>query len=113
MAQRTYKDELDRANMEKTHNILSELPEYVNNYFISRKSNTTTKTRLSYAYDLRNFFRYIVSYLKLPSMASELTDVTLEDLCSIKAKDIEGFMEYLQTDSENMNHKSEIGRAHV
>lgn len=110
MAQRTYKDELDRSNMEKTRNILIELPEYVNDYFISRKSNTTTKTRLSYVYDLRNFFRYIVSYLNLPSNPTELTDVTIEDLATIKAKEVEGFMEYLQTDSENMNHKSGVAR---
>ena len=108
MAQRTYKDELDRLNMEKTHNILIDLPEYVNDYFISRKSNTTTKTRLSYAYDLRNFFRYIVTYLNLPSAPTELTDVTIEDLGTIKAKAIEGFMEYFRQryviDVENVTY---------
>ena len=113
MAQRTYKDEMDRTNMEKTKNVLNELPPYVNDYFVSRKFNTSTRTRLSYVYDLRIFFRYLLSYVDLPSAPSELADITIEDLISLKARDVEAYMDYLQTDSENMNHKSGVARKYA
>lgn len=113
MAQRTYKDETDRINMEKAQNIIVELPLYVNDYFVSRKTNTSTRTRLSYAYDLRNFFRYLVSNIELPSAPDNLAAVTIEDLATLKARDIEAYMNYLQTDSENMNHKSGVARKYA
>ena len=113
MAQRTHKDELDRVNMEKTKNILKELPPYVSDYFISRKSNTTTRTRLSYVYDLRNFFRYLLVNVPLPSNPESIECISVDDLKIVKAKEIEAFLEYLQTDSDNMNHKSGVARKYA
>lgn len=113
MARRTYNDELDRKNMEKVLNILSELPEYVSDYFTSRKSNTTTKTRLSYAYDLAKYFRFIVSENFLPSKPAYPKDVTISDIASLKARDIENYMEYLQTNDEDLNHKSGVARKYA
>lgn len=113
MAQRTYNDEKDRVNMEKTKNVLAELPIYVSDYFTSRKSNTTTETRLSYAYDMRNYFRYLISEQKFPSSPADAKNITISDLTTLKARDIERYMEYLQTDSENMNHKSGVARKYA
>ena len=113
MAKRTYKDEVDRKNLEKIKIILAELPSYVSDYFISRKSNTTTETRLSYAYDLRTFFRYLFDYTKLSSGTSSTADILVSDLAVLKARDLEGFLDYLQTDAENMNHKSGVARKYA
>ena len=43
----------------KTEKILYSLPSFIRDYFVSRRSNTSTKTRLAYAYDLRGFFSWL------------------------------------------------------
>ena len=113
MAKRTHKDEVERLDMEKTRLVLSELPVYVSDYFVSRKPNTTTKTRLSYAYDIRNYFRYLISEEDFPSNPSDITGITINDLASLKAKNIENYMEYLQTNADVMNHKSGVARKYA
>ena len=47
-------------------------------------------TRLNYGYDLRLFFEYISEKLN-----KKITDITLEDLDNIKARDIERFLSYI------------------
>lgn len=133
MSVSTYKDSVDRNNMQKTSAIIAPLPDFVQDYFISRKSNTTTKTRLSYAYDLRLFFTYFLENVKpeyievvSPEDKDENIDVdnplnvnpglkkiTLEDLKEINAKDIEIFMEWLQMNEERANHKSGVARKYA
>ena len=134
MAISEYKDELDRKNMEEAQKIISYLPDYVTDYFISRKSNTTAKTRLSYAFDLRLFFIYYIRNIK-PELFDEesheenlkdpekmkfpfnynagLKRVTTSHLSELKARDIEFFMEYLQIDKERANHKSGVARKYA
>lgn len=113
MAKRTYNDEIDRINMEKVEIVLKELPDYVDDYFTSRKSNTTTKTRLSYVYDLRNFFKFLLSNNFKCLNYENLFDITIADIATLKAKDIEKYMSYLQTNEENMNHKSGVARKYA
>ena len=105
----SYQDELDRNNMLKIKEILSELPIYVGDYFISRKTDTTTRTRLSYAYDLRRFFEWLKA--AIPNLLDKtLKEIPIEVMQSVTARDIEEYTDYLQYDKENMNHRSGIAR---
>ena len=105
---RTYYDEIDRANMQKIKDVISELPSYVNDYFISRKTNTTTKTRLSYAYDLRMFFEWFRKSANL--LDKSLKEISIDYIRQINARDIEEYTDFLQYDKENQNHKAGIAR---
>ena len=105
---RTYHDEIDRSNMQKIKEIICELPPYVNDYFISRKTNTTTKTRLSYAYDIRMFFDWFRKSANLLDKSSK--EITIDYIAKINAHDIEEYTDFLQYDKENQNHKAGIAR---
>ena len=105
----TYTDEQNKTNMKKMKMIISELPDYVTDYFSARRSNTTSRTCLSYAYDIRNFFIWLKSNI------SELKDIRMKDISldiigKITARDIEEYIFYLQTDAENINHTAGIER---
>ena len=57
-----YFDQRDIKNSEKIEEILqNDLPDYCREYFVGISMNTTTLTRLNYAYDIRTFFRYLVN----------------------------------------------------
>lgn len=104
-----FTDEQNKNNLEKTKKILSELPGYVSDYFAARRSNTTTKTALSYAYDLRKFFIWLKANIsELSEM--KLREIPLENLSQLTARDIEEYIYYLQTASENINHAAGIDR---
>ena len=112
MAQSEFFAELDRRNAEKTSEILSGLPMMVTDYFRSRKANTTARTRLSYAYDLRLFFDWLVSIRKLNDR-QEASSVNVEDLRTLTARDIETFLEYLETDKDRANSKYGMARKYA
>ncbi len=104
-----YQDELNRENTAKMKEIIASLPSYVYDYFTARRSNTTTRTRLSYAYDIRKFFIWLsktVSELDEDNIKS----ISLEELNKITARDIEEYIDFLQTDEKNMNHGAGIYR---
>ncbi|MBQ7288330.1 MAG: tyrosine-type recombinase/integrase [Clostridia bacterium] len=105
----TYDDELNRKNLIKIKNILSELPIYANDYFIARKSNTTSKTRLSYAYDLKKFFVWL--QYSVPELSDvSIRDISIQTLANVTARDIEEYLDYLQTLVENINNQVTIAR---
>ena len=53
----TYREQEKIQNTMKLREFLSELPPYAKDYFRAKEPTTSDKTRLSYAYDLRVFFR--------------------------------------------------------
>lgn len=104
-----FTDEQNKNNLQKTKRIVSELPSYVSDYFVARRSNTSTKTGLSYAYDLKNFFIWLQANISDLS-GMELHEIPLENLAMVTSRDIEEYIYYLQTDSENINHTAGITR---
>lgn len=104
-----FTDEQNKINLQKMKKVISCLPYYVSDYFSARRSNTTSRTCLSYSYDIRNFFIWLqqsVSELR----DTDLKNISLEALGNITARDIEEYIFYLQTDAENINHTSGIER---
>lgn len=109
MAQPTYDDILTKKNLIKTKELISDLPPYVIDYFTARKSNTTSKTRLSYAYDMRRFFNWLKD--TVPELSSvALKDISIDVMSSVNARDIEEFLDYLQTYSNTMNNQLTLAR---
>ena len=57
----TYHDEQDVENTLKLRDVLKTLPGFCRDYFRAMEPTTSTKTRISYAYDIRVFFRFLIS----------------------------------------------------
>lgn len=104
-----YTDEQNKTNLQKQKKILSVLPYYVSDYFSARRSNTTSRTSLSYAYDVRNFFVWLKSSVSELS-ETELKDIPIEVVERLTARDIEEYIYFLQTESKNINHAAGIER---
>lgn len=54
----TYHEQTDIQNILKLRAILKTLPDFCKDYFRAMDPLTTTKTRISYAYDIRIFFQF-------------------------------------------------------
>lgn len=91
----TYHDQTDRNNILKLREVLRTLPEFSRDYFRAIDATTTTKTRISYAYDIRIFFQFLIQ--ENPTFrGKQITDLTVDVLDQVQALDIEEYMEYLK-----------------
>ena len=91
----TYHEQTDIDNTLKLREVLKTLPPFCKDYFRAISTTTTAKTRISYAYDIRIFFQFLLEEnpaLKNRSMESLTVDV----LDMVKALDIEEYQEYLK-----------------
>ena len=91
----TYREQEKIENTVKLREFLMELPPYVKDYFRAKEPTTSDKTRLSYAYDLRVFFRFLQEtnpVVKDKTMA----DISVQDLALLQPVDCEEFQEYLK-----------------
>ena len=92
MKEKSYYKERDLKNLERIERLLEELPPFVSEYFLGIENQTSTLTRLNYAYDLRIFFDYLV---RKKYKGKEVTDLDLRDLEKVTSTDIEKFISYL------------------
>lgn len=91
----TYHEETKIKYTLKLREILSDLAPFVKDYFRAIESNTSIKTRISYAYDIRVFFQFLKS--ENPRFKKyELKDFQVDDLDLLQPLDIEEYMEYLK-----------------
>lgn len=95
MEYRSYQEQNDRNNILKLREILKTLPPFAKDYFRAVEPTTSTRTRISYAYDLRVFFRFLIE--ENPCYKDyKTTDFTVSDLDRLDAVDIEEYQEYLK-----------------
>ena len=93
--QLSYHKQLIKDNTVKLRKLLSELPPYITDYFRARDTTTSSKTKLSYAYDLRVFFNFLKA--NNPELSSvKIKDISCLVLDQLTPSDIEEFMEYLK-----------------
>ena len=95
MEYRSYHEQTDMTNIQKLRDILNTLPLVAKDYFGSVQPTTSTRTRISYAYDIRVFFRFLMEenpYYK----NYQITDFKVTDLDRLEAVDIEEYEEYLK-----------------
>lgn len=108
MATKTYKEQNDQDNIRKLREVLKTLPKFCKSYFISLETTKSTRTRLSYAYDLSVFFEFLVQsnpyYAKLN--LTEMSDPSLV-LDQITKTDVEEYMSFLQDyDKDGLNRSN-------
>ena len=107
----TYHEQTDIQNIMKLREVLKTLPPFARDYFRSIDATTTTKTRISYAYDIRVFFQFLLEENPIYKDRS-MDSFTVDVLDQIQALDIEEYMEYLKVykgTGENLNTNGERG----
>ena len=91
----TYHEQLKIDNTLKLREILLTMPDFCKDYFRAIEVRSSTKTRISYAYDVRIFFNYLI--LNNPVYKNYSTrDFTLQDIERVTSVDVEEFQEYLK-----------------
>lgn len=91
----TFHEQTDIQNTLRLREVLSTLPPFCRDYFRAIDATTTTRTRISYAYDIRIFFQFLID--SNPAFKDRSTrDFDVSVLDQVKALDIEEFQEYLK-----------------
>ena len=54
----TYQEQVNTENVLRLREILKTLPPFAKDYFRAIEPTTSTRTRISYAYDIRIFFQF-------------------------------------------------------
>ena len=91
----TYHEHTDIENTLRLRQVLATLPPFCKDYFRAIDATTTAKTRISYAYDIRIFFQFLLE--TNPSLKDKsMTDITVQVLDQVKAVDLEEYQEYLK-----------------
>lgn len=104
-----YQKEVDKKNTEKINEILSALPSFAKDYFSSRRANTTTRTRLAYAYDIRKFFIWLEN--NNPEIEKlGVKNIGYDELNNINTQDIEDFVTFLMSSSDDCNDSAGVAR---
>lgn len=81
-------------NIEKMREVLETLPPFCKQFFRGISDNTSERTRLAYAYDIRVFFEFLHDNNKsLQNM--DIREFPLSVLEQLTREDIEEYMEYL------------------
>ncbi len=89
-----YYTEQDKLNTIKMREVLDTLPKFCKQYFRGIEQNTSPRTRLGYAYDLRVFFEFI--HNNNPSLSkTPITEYSIGILDMIEREDLEEYMAYL------------------
>ena len=91
----TYREHTDIEHTLKLREVLKTLPPFCKDYFRAISTTTTTKTRISYAYDIRIFFQFLLD--ENPAFKNHtMLDFNVDVLDQVKALDIEEYQEYLK-----------------
>ena len=101
----TYHEQNFIDNTIRLREILTTLPPFAKEFFRAIEPTTSSKTRISYAYDIRVFFRFLLE--NNPAFKNyEITDFTISDIENLDPLDIEEYQEYLK-----VYHVDETGYA--
>ena len=91
----TYHEQTDVENTLRLRDVLKTLPPFCKDFFRAIEPRTTTKTRISYAYDIRIFFQFLLE--QNPAFRDWSIDAfTVDVLDQITAVDLEEYEEYLK-----------------
>lgn len=100
----TYQEQISVKNTLKLREILNTLPPFARDYFRAIEPVSSARTRISYAYDIRVFFNFLLS--ENPSLKnSQMSDLTVGLLDQVRAVDIEEYMEYLKVYDSAMDDR--------
>ena len=92
---KTYHEQTYIDNTLRLREILKTMPPFVRDYFRAIEPKSSAKTRISYAYDIRVFFHFLME--NNPVYKDYTMDqFTVKDLERIEPVDIEEYQEYLK-----------------
>ena len=89
-----YFKQRDINNNLKLKNLKKQLPFFCEEFFVGVESQTTSLTRLNYAYDLRIFFDFLKKNIEIFKNFSN-SDFKIEDLENVSLTDFEIYLDYL------------------
>lgn len=91
----SYHEQVNIDNVLKLREVLKTLPPFAKDYFRAIEPTTSTRTRISYAYDIRVFFQFLLT--ENPFFRGKTAaDITVDVLDRLQALDIEEYQEYLK-----------------
>ena len=96
MKMQSYYSEQTIKNTEKLRKILREFPDFALDFFTGIENNTSSLTRLNYAYDLRTFFNWLITETNL-FRDKEICDLEVKDLEKLHTTHFERYMSYLSS----------------
>ncbi len=105
-----YKEEVERELTLKLRKLIKELPEFCREFFLSMENSREIRTREAYARDLKVFFNFLVEECS-KFEGKSIRDITIDDLASVNAVDINEFMSYTEyyinsEGEEKSNHEN-------
>ena len=108
--ERSYFEKREINCIERTNDLLNEMPYFVQDYFIGIETRTSPLTRLNYAYDLRIFMDFLCQKV---FRNKTVTEIELNDINSLEASDIELYLNYLNHYKINGKYErcTETGKA--
>ena len=92
---KTYYEQTYIDNTLRLREVLKTLPSFVKDYFRAIEPSTSSKTRISYAYDLRVFFNFLIENNPQFRVCTS-NQFTVHDLEQIDSMDIEEYLDYLK-----------------
>ena len=109
---KTYHELMYIDNTLRLRDVLNTMPNFVKDYFRAIEPTTSVKTRISYAYDIRIFFKFLLE--NNPVYKSyKITDFKVYDLEQISPVDIEEYQEYLKVyqnrNADKLETNGELG----
>lgn len=92
---KTYHEQKYIDNTLRLREILKTLPPFAKDYFRAVEPTTSARTRISYAYDIRVFFHFLMENNPVFKNYS-IDQFTVQDLARLEPVDIEEYQEYLK-----------------
>lgn len=90
----TYREEQEIALSQKIPLALKELPPFITDYYNGLGNSISAKTMLSYSYDLKTFFNFLIQ--TIPELQNRsIVDITLNDLDHLVVTDFVKFREFV------------------
>lgn len=92
---KTYHEQSYIDNTIKLREVLNTMPSFAKDYFRAIEPTTSARTRISYAYDIRVFFQFLLN--ENPAYKDyKMADFCIADLENLTPLDIEEYQEYLK-----------------
>jgi site-specific recombinase XerD len=87
-----YHEQKKAADILRLREMLKQLPTFLGPYFMSLGDQTSSLTRVGYAYDLRIFLNYLSEEV---FEGQSIREITINDMACVDSDHLQAFMEYL------------------
>ncbi len=95
MPAKSYYEEQNNKGLLHLRELMDTLPPFTAEFFRSLgQRNTSVRTRINYAYDLRLFFNFLIDNNPI-LCTKKINTITVDDLDKIETTDIDLFLEYI------------------